>query len=217
MFGRGVPTDKLISARAERAISFLGTIGWSADVFPGESGEILISINRLADEFELVFELDGTVTLIQEEGQKDINRWTGISDNEAFEILQFSSWIISDYSIRVTGSGKKTDLAEWHSEITPSHHVVFLSWALSAQSFAPDPFASTFPSTIIDGQLPPFFGHSMTEYSPLMMPTTHPRMEGMSGATTNYAGSTMKKPMRFFKKIASQADLRITESAEAVA
>lgn len=218
MFGRGVPTNHSVYTRAKSVILFLENNGWSTDVFPGESGEVLISLSRLEDDFEIILELDGTATLIQELEGRDIERWGGISDNEALDILLFprSSWFTSDYSIHRIGSAKRTDLTGWHSETAQRRRQVSPLLIRGAQKGTQDLYVNISPDTTIHAGTPQLpVGYSSVDcYHNIILRTPH-HTAVMSDATTKSAESPTKMLMRFSKRISAKTTTPITEFAEA--
>src|SRR6266436_7940577 len=70
--GRGSEWMALFNARAFTRNAQLR--GWQTEAFPGVSGEIMVSVETSDQYYEVVAEVDGTMSFVEESGGKEISR-----------------------------------------------------------------------------------------------------------------------------------------------
>lgn len=118
-FGEGTNPGQSILSNAISLASLAQLCGWETDAFPGISGEVLVSIERGSEYYEIIFELNGSLTVVYEVDGEEVNRTpdlsfddviTKISENSVFQCAIYDSFL------RTTGTPVRNDSYLWLSE-----------------------------------------------------------------------------------------------------
>jgi hypothetical protein len=91
--------------------------GWTTDAFPGRSGEILLSLERGSDYYDIILEIDGSITVIHEIDDQRVSRNTERSLDVVLKTISkgaFLPWRIYDSFARESGVIRNNVLPAWH-------------------------------------------------------------------------------------------------------
>ena len=112
-FGEGSAPSETLIKKAIELDGLAQSLGFTdTDAFPGPNGEVRYCVYKGANYCEFTFEIDGSVTMVIENDETEIERVSSLE--EARSILkQFSIWNISDSFTGDIGTGGKRISKAW--------------------------------------------------------------------------------------------------------